>query len=443
MRHSCTVVYMLSALACTPLLSASDARAQEGVSDPNLHIDTYLDGLSQPTGMRFFGANEGFVIEKATGQVRYFNAGAISSTPLNLNVQNDNERGLLGIALDPAFTTTSPYVYLYYSATSASGDSGTSANWSGNQVVKYQWNGSTLTSTGITRTLGSPAGFANNGPNHNGGPLVFGSDGNLYGVTGDLNRGGVEQNNNSASAVSANVGGVYRLNTNLNAAGGNPFTGSFAQWYSYGVRNSFGLAVDPVTGNVWDTENGPESYDEINLIQQGMNGGWNKIQGPDSRDGQNAPQDLNMLPGAFYSDPEFSFRSVVAPTSIQFLYGSAWGPSYDDAVVVGDNNTGRLYLLRLNANRTGFVLDGDLADLVADNGAEAALLEFGHNFGTTTDLQIGPDGALYVTSLTDGKVYRIAPLPVPEPQTWAMFGVGLVLVSVLGWRRGKRRLSLA
>ncbi len=110
-----------------------------------------------------------------------------------------------------------------------------------------------------------------------------------------------------------------------------------------------------------------------------------------------------MLPGAVYSDPELSFLTPIAPTSIQFLSGSAWGPSYNDAVVVGDNNTGRLYLLRLNANRTGFVLTGGLADLVADTGAETASLVFGRNFGTVTDLQIGPDGALYVTSLTDGK----------------------------------------
>lgn len=71
----------------------------------------------------------------------------------------------------------------------------TQPHWSGNQLAKYQWNGSALVSTGIARTLSSPADGLANGPNHDGGPLLFGLDGKLFGVTGDLNRNGVEQNN--------------------------------------------------------------------------------------------------------------------------------------------------------------------------------------------------------------------------------------------------------
>src|SRR4029077_2107056 len=115
-----------------------------------------------------------------------------------------------------------------------------------------------LTATTTMRTISSPVAGIESVSFHNGGPLVFGFDGNLYGITGDLNRNGVEQNNKSPSATTAKVGGVYRLDTNLTPAAGNPFGGSFAQWYSYGVRNSFGLAVDPVTHKLWDTENGPE-----------------------------------------------------------------------------------------------------------------------------------------------------------------------------------------
>ena len=93
-----------------------------------------------------------------------------------------------------------------------------------------------------------------------------------------------------------------------------------------------------------------------------------------------------------YSDPEFSFAQPIGITSIGFLEGSALGAAYDDAVLVGDNNTGSLYLFRLNGARDGFALSGDLADLVAD-GAERAKLLFGSNFFVTTDIEVGPDGA--------------------------------------------------
>ncbi len=283
-----------------------------------------------------------------------------------------------------------------------------------------------------------PSGGQAQGPNHDGGPLTFGPDGKLYGVTGDLNRDRAEQNNKGNANTTAGVGGIYRLNADLSIPSGsaaNPFDGTFAQWYAYGVRNSFGLAFDPVTGRLWDTENGPSSYDEINLVPRGFNSGWNQIMGPDSRSPQNAPGDLVVLPESTYSDPEFSFRNPVAVTSLAFLAGSAWGSAYADGVIVGDNNTGKLYLLRLNAARDGFVLAGVLGDQVADSGAEAGLLAFGSGFGVVTDLQVGPDHALYVLSLSQGQVYRIA--PVPEPATWTMLLAALLPVI---WA-ARRRLS--
>ena len=302
MRCSRAVPYMLSALACAPLLVPSAARAQS-VDDPNLHIDTYLSGLSQPTGMRFFAPNQGFVIEKASGQVKLFDASGISSSPvLNLNVQSDSERGLLGIALDPDFKPPT------ISSICTTARPRRRAIGLGNQLAKYQWNSSTSTLSPplITRTISSPAGFTNNGPNHDGGPLVF-SGGNLYGVTGDLNRNGVEQNNNSASAATANVGGVYRLNTDLTPAAGNPFAGipggSFAQWYSYGVRNSFGLAVDPVTHNVWDTENGPNQLRRNQPDQERDERRLEQDPGAGPLDPQNTPADVEHVAGRLLQRP--------------------------------------------------------------------------------------------------------------------------------------------
>lgn len=412
------------ALACA--FSVVPAAAQT-VSDPNLVVTPYLTGLSEPTGMVFSGAGDGFVIEKATGQVKRFEAGVLSAAPvLDLAVNASSERGLLGIALDPDFANNG-YTYLYYSSNDQAG-SGDGGNWVDNRVVRYQWDGSTLVGTGLSRTFGAASDGQANGPNHDGGPLVFGPDGKLYGATGDLNRSAIEQN--SSTTVNANVGGLYRLNTDLTPGTGNPFSGAQAPFYAYGVRNSFGIAFDPVTGNLWDTENGPGSYDEINLVASGFNSGWTRIMGPDSRDPQGTGDLVNLVANtSTYSDPEFSFLTPIGITSLQFLHGSSWGAAYDDAVIVGDNNTGRLFLFRLNATRTGFVLSGDLADLVADTTTERNSLSFGTDFSVVTGLQQGADGALYVVALGNGAIYRIA--PVPEPTTWLTLALGLgVLVLV-------------
>lgn len=410
------------ALGCAACVSSA---AAQRVDDGNLVVTPYLTGLSQPTGMVFSGAGEGFVIEKATGRVKRFEAGALSPAPvLDLSVNGSSERGLLGIALDPDFANNG-YTYLYYSSNDRSGglDAG---SWVDNRVARFQWNGAALVNTGVFRTFGTAADGEPDGDNHNGGPLAFDSNGSLYGATGDLNRRLTEQNVSSVGNASSNVGGLFRLNNDLTVPSDNPFEGAQAPFHAYGVRNSFGLAFDPVTGHLWDTENGASSYDEINLVASGFNSGWIQIMGPASGNAQDL---LVELDGSVYSDPEFSFLTPIGITSLQFLHGSSWGSAYDDAVIVGDNNTGQLYLFRLNATRTGFVLGGNLADLVANSTGERNSLAFGENFSVVTGLQQGADGALYVVALGDGTVYRIA--PVPEPTTWLTLALGLgVLVLV-------------
>jgi len=149
------------------------------------------------------------------------------------------------------------------------------------------------------------------------------------------------------------------------------------------VRNGFGMAFDPVTGELWDTENGPTRMNEINLVLEGFNSGWNGLMGPVSED-----------------------------------------PEGDDAGdLVGDSNTGSVYLFRLNGDRDGFVLSGDLADVVLDesdegNPANLAAFLFGEDFGSVTDLRVGPDGAVHLLSLGNfsdgaGSVYRLVPEPGP------------------------------
>ena len=257
----------------------------------------------------------------------------------------------------------------------------------------------------------------------------------------------IEQN--ESTLVSANAGGVYRLNTDGTVPDDNPFVGhsepGVRPWYAYGVRNSFGIAVDPhpgADGRIWFTENGPNNYDEINVLTRAMNSGWTQIMGPDGRDPQNAATDLVNLPTdpsglAEYKDPKFSFNTAIGITSLQFLHGAWGGGAYDNAVIVGDVNTGKIRLLRLNATRDGFDLDAaaGLGDGVFDAGD--TLAEFGDGYGIVTDLQIGAhDGNLYIVEL-NGRISQVA--LVPEPHTWLLTLAGLAAV---GWgARVRRRRS--
>jgi len=399
------------------------------VIDPTLTVTPYSTGFSLPTQLRFLGQDDFFVTEKNTGIVQHVVNG-VKTPALDLAVANDSERGLLGITLSPNFATNN-FVYAYYSSTTG-GDGGA---WRDNRLSRFVWNGTTLGSETVLQTFGTSTDGQAIGANHDGGPIVFGLDGKLYGALGDLNRDRAEQNNLAAAGLSSAVGGIYRLNEDGTIPLDNPFTGEanpeFDRLYGYGVRNSYGLAVDPVTGNVWDTENGPATYDEINLVNRGSNSGWNEIMGPSSRDPQGTAG-LVTLSGASYSEPEFSFFSPVAVTGIEFLAGSALDANYRDGVLVGDSNNGNLYLYRLNAARDGFVLTGALSDLVADTTAERNLLRFGQDFGAITDIQVGPDGAVYIVGLGDGIIYRL----IPEPSTLLglVMGAGLVL-------RRRRRLS--
>jgi aldose sugar dehydrogenase len=117
------------------------------------------------------------------------------------------------------------------------------------------------------------------------------------------------------------------------------------------------LAFDPVTQKLWMTENGPDTYDEINLMDPGFNSGWVQIMGPDARSPQGSDS-LLQLPGSHYADPKFSWFDTVAPTALVFLNSTRLGAQYANDVFVGDVNTGTLYHFRLfrisRENRTSF-----------------------------------------------------------------------------------------
>jgi aldose sugar dehydrogenase len=171
------------------------------------------------------------------------------------------------------------------------------------------------------------------------------------------------------------------------------------------------LDWDPVTGKLWDTENGPHYGDEINLVQAGFNSGWVAVQGlwtPNFDEMGKLFNDTNNLVSfngkGKYSEPEFIWIPPVAPTAIQFLWSDKYGLSYENDLFVSDANTGSIYHFELNNNRSGLQLNESLQDKTANNLNELKSITSAVGFGRITDMQMGPDEYLYVLSTSDDGV---------------------------------------
>jgi glucose/arabinose dehydrogenase len=474
---------VLGAVLVTAFVPAR-ATAAPSVVDPNLAVRTAASGLDQPISIAFLGPNDMLVLEKATGKVQRVVNGEVRSTVLDLPVNSASERGLLGIALHPHFFTTGR-VYLYWTETLSGTDSTELADVPllGNRVDRFVWNGSTLAfekNIVRLRAFQADAGQPLRG-NHDGGVLRFGPDEKLYIVIGDNGRRGQLQNLvngpfgpgidddqfGGPEPDDAHLTGVIlRVNDDGTTPSSNPFFAAGAsiggqvganiqKIFAYGLRNSFGMAFDPVSGALWEQENGDDSFSEVNRADPGFNSGWVQIMGPPERIAQfkaiettvtPSPPDpfaasyfglqqirwlptniadspaealsrLFMLPGAHYSAPEMSWKFEVAPAGIGFLQSSALGQQYQNDLFVGGARPflegGHLFHLNLTGNRQKIGVDDPrLADRVADNIhkweiTESESLLFGRNFGVGTDVQTGPNGNLYVVSLSDGVVYEV------------------------------------
>jgi glucose/arabinose dehydrogenase len=395
------------------------------LADPNLRVTEWVNGLSQPTAMAFIGPNDLLVLQKNDGRVRRVTNGVLQSGEvLDVHVDRESERGLLGIALHPNFPGTN-FVYLYYTESNAASD--TSGSALANRVYRYAWNGSALVNPQLILDLP-----ATPGPNHNGGAMTFGPDGKLYVVIGDLNHNGQLQNFSTGPSPD-NTGVIFRINDDGTAPPDNPFASQpdLAKYYAYGIRNGFGLAFNPLSGDLWDTENGPNAYDEINIVQPGNNSGWERIMGPVSRDAQGS-SDLVQFPGSQYVDPKFSWFNTVGPTGIVFFNSGQLGSEYQNDVFVGDINNGNLYRFKPNATRTGFLFSHPaLADLVADDSGELQEVILGTNFNGITDLKVGPDGLLYVLSF-QGKISVISRATPFQPSTTPLVNISTRSIAQIG-----------
>ncbi|HXN21286.1 MAG TPA: PQQ-dependent sugar dehydrogenase [Candidatus Dormibacteraeota bacterium] len=456
------------------------------VVDPNLVVGQVVTGLTEPTSMVFLADGDFLVLEKSTGKVKRVVGGTVQSTVLDLGVNSAQERGLLGIALHPDFANNG-FVYLYWTCHGAPAgpecdslfgeDTAVTANVPllGNRVDRFHWNGSLLIyDKNLIRlhAYQADAGQPLRG-NHNCGKIAFGLDGKLYVCVGDNGRRGWMQNITTGFGPDGKddqfggpepdnahlTGAILRLNDDGSTPEDNPFVdvelppgtsaeaaANIAKVFSYGLRNSFGLAFDPWTGQLWESENGDDSGSEINRIEAGANGGWTQIMGlinhiEDYKAIETSPQyfglqqirwlptliadsaddalgRLFMLPGAFYNDPLFTWKYAVDPAGLGFIEGDGLGAQFNGDMIIGGARDfllgGHLFRFKLTDDRMDLDLSGDsqLAGRRAENndkwditGSESLL--FGRGFGITTDIVTAPNGHLCVVSLTNGAVYEI------------------------------------
>ena len=459
------------------------------VLDPKLEVRTVVTGLAQPVQMQFIQDKEFWVLEKATGQVkRIVEGGPPPQVILDLTVNSNSERGLLGITLDRDFRHNGT-VFLYWSETTQLVDNGAgdAVPLLGNRLDRFHWDGTALTyektihrgralQEDVTNRT-NPAVPLFRG-NHNGGVLRTGPDGKIYLQVGDTGRRGQTQNLfdgpfgegipddqfGGPDIVNDHLTGVIlRLNPDGTTPRDNPFWkvgaerggqvgANLKKIFAYGLRNGFGMAFDPFSGDLWEQENGDDSFSEINRTFKGFNSGWTQVMGPLDRVAQykaietnrgptgdpaagsyyglqqtrwlpeniadnprDAEKAMFKLPGSKFSDPEMTWKYEFAPGGIGFVSDRSLGKDYRGDMFIGSasGRGGNIFHLPIHNNRKEIDPDDKrLRDGVADNLrkydlTESETLLFGSNFGVTPEVKESPTGSLIVASSSLGTVFEI------------------------------------
>jgi aldose sugar dehydrogenase len=429
--------------------------------DDDLAVELVSKGLDNPTNMAFLDEDDILVLEKDNGTVRRINDGKILSEPLlDVNVANYVERGLLGIAVggtnvnhngnDDSKPTE---VFLYFTEASKEEDcrdghqdvhrretACMGESVLGHRLYKYDLTENRLINPRLILDLPKNPGAS--GASHNGGVLVIGPDKNIYLMTGD----GVSCQNNSCNnginntvlnTQSANIknghlpegrGGILRVTQDGLMVNGKDMLGDehpLDKYYAYGIRNGFGMDFDPITGHLWDTENGPGFGDEINLVEPGFNSGWVRIAGmwpitnyellnstPEQKGYFGTAEVSKELENLVvfnntgkYSSPELSINQTRGVTALKFLNSDKLGDQYENHMFVGDV-TGNLYHFKLSNNRTEIDLEGQLADRVANSTKELDDVIVAKRFPSIVDLEVSPDGYLYILTY-EGSIFKM------------------------------------
>lgn len=323
-------------------------------------------GLNDPAGFTFTPKGVIVYAERGTGEIRYLNPTSDHERRLFKirGVDGNGERGALGVALHPRWPDKR-FVYVYVTRSTADGLR--------NQIVRIRDGKGT---SGMKVLLSVPASAA---PYHNGGRIVFGPDGMLYAIVGDGH-----DSSNAQDRTNNLRGKILRLRPDGTVPADNPGN---HKWWSYGHRNSFGFTFDPQTGSLWETENGPECNDELNVIVRGGNYAW----GPNETCNGSAPENTNQ-DGANRRLPERWWGATIGVTGAAFCDGCGLGPAAEGDLFIGAccGATNDLWQAELNGARDGV----------------AGLTELGTAPGRAIySMEVGPNGSIYFSD--SGAIYRL------------------------------------
>ncbi len=337
-----------------------------------LQLEPVLGGLSLPSALQQAPDGRIFLNERITGNIRVVNqAGStwqLNPTPFCTVPVEQNGEGLLGLALDPAFSSNEA-VYVFYSSAS------------GNRVSRLTRSGVSCVETPILDALPTAS-------IHNGGIIKFGPDGKLYVVIGDAD------NPTNAQTLTSLAGKVLRVNSDGSAPSNNPFftnaNANAKKVFSLGHRNSFGLTFHPDTGDLWETENGLDDFDEVNRVIGGRNYGWDSS----LRSG--------FLNTAGRENPIVAFP-IIAPTGIIAVPAASaiYPPAYRNNLLVAAYIDGSIRLVVPNSSNPS----GPGTTSVAYPGGQGGLV----------GMMLGNDGYVYVSNhdesnpVSGSSIFRVIP----------------------------------
>jgi len=339
-------------------------------------VKVLSEGLNRPWGMAVLPDGRLLITEKA-GNLRIATADGTLSEPITgvPEVNSDGQGGLLGVTIDPAFESNR-MIYWAFSQNTPTG---------------------TLTAVGKGKLADDEkkienaqviyqATPAHKSKLHYGGRVLFDHDGYLYVSTGERSDTVTRP---QAQYLNSGLGKVLRITTDGQPAPGNPFEGNSEarpEIYSYGHRNVQGLALHPVTGDLWEAEFGPMGGDEINRIQAGKNYGWPTITYGLEYSGKKVGDSLQQKEGM--EQPVYYYDPVLSPSGMTFFEGNSI-PEWENNLFVGGLSSTHIARLVIKDNKVV--------------GEESLLADEGERF---RDVKQGKDGALY--AITDGgKLYRI------------------------------------